>query len=178
MVKLSLFPKSPKKLIRKAASKDLDAIMDIVWRTIMLLQSEGNQQWSEDYPTRDDFVQDISEGTLYVCEVNKTVAGFICCNLTAPAEYASVVWTASGSPALFIHRFAVSTDLHRKGIGTALLQKAEAVAVSKECKSIRTDTCSLNLRMRALFTTNGYEKMGEVRFKGVPHVFYCFEKMI
>lgn len=178
MIKLSLLPKSPKKLIRKAAAKDLDAIMDIVWRTIMLLQSEGNQQWSEDYPTRDDFLQDIAEGTLYVCEVNKNVAGFICCNFTAPAEYASVVWTASDSPALFIHRFAVSTELHRRGIGTALLQKAVEIAVSKGCGSIRTDTCSLNLKMRALFASNGYEKVGEVHFKGVSHVFYCFEKLL
>lgn len=178
MNKLSLFPKSPDKLIRKAVPKDLDEIMDIVWRTIMLLQSEGNMQWSETYPSRSDFVQDISEETLYVCMVDKAVVGFICCNQTAPSEYSSVVWSVPAAPALILHRFAVSTELHRRGIGTALLQKAVDVAKGMGCHSIRTDTCSLNLRMRALFTNNGYKKAGEVYFRGVPNAFYCYEKVL
>ncbi len=178
MNKLSLFPKSPDKLIRKAVSGDLDGIMDIVWRTIMLLQSEGNMQWNENYPTRSDFAQDISEGTLYVCVVDQAVAGFICCNHIAPSEYASVVWSGPDVPVLVLHRFAVSTELHRRGIGTSLLQKAEDVAKGEGCRSIRTDTCSLNLRMRALFLTNDYEKVGEVRFRDVAHTFFCYEKVL
>jgi GNAT superfamily N-acetyltransferase len=178
MIEFSLLPKTGKKVIRKAETRDLDAIMDIVWRTVMLLQSEGNMQWGDDYPTIDDFSQDIDDGTLYVCETDDEILGFLCCNQIPPQEYGTVAWSLPTDPALIIHRFAVSPETHRKGIGTALMKQAEEVARAQGCRSLRTDTCSLNIRMRLLFVKMGYEKVGEVHFANRTQTFYCFEKMI
>lgn len=174
---MKLFSKAVRP-IRKATAKDLDAIMDIVWRTIMLLQSEGNDQWDNKYPSRDDFSRDIAEGTLYVCEMESTVVGFICCNRISPKEHASVPWHRDSATVLILHRFAVSPKFHRRGIGTSLMRKADELAAASGCTSIRTDTNSLNLRMQALFLSCGYEKVGEIFLRGKTRPFYCYEKLL
>ena len=51
--------------IRLARPEDVDAIWALVQRAAAHMQSLGNPQWGEDYPTRDFYAGDISRGELY-----------------------------------------------------------------------------------------------------------------
>ena len=96
------------KNIRKAVLEDVDQIMDIISGTIEEMHSYGSTQWSEQYPQRKNFENDIAEQTLYVYEVEKgKVLGFICLNFIEPPEYKELKW-CSDKKAIVIHRMSVS----------------------------------------------------------------------
>lgn len=162
--------------MRKAEQGDLDDIMRIVADTIVLMHTEGNVQWSEDYPLASDFLKDIAAGTLHVEHRNGEVAGFICVDDNEPSEYAGLAWQASPGDAMVIHRMSIAVPYRKQGLGTAFLKQAEAIALQQGKGFLKTDTYSQNPRMNDLFRAAGYEMKGEISFKGKPLSFYCYEK--
>ncbi len=165
--------------VRLGSVSDLPGIMDIVWRTVMLLQSEHNYQWSDAYPTKADFAEDLAAGALYVATADDEVVGFLTLDKNQPPEYGHIQWALEDCPVMVVHRFAVSPELHRMGIGTALLIYAQARARQQGAVALRTDTCTLNVRMRALFSSFGFvQRPGTIKFFDCPNRFRCFEKQL
>lgn len=165
-------------MIRKAKKTDLPRIMSIVADTIALMHEEGNVQWNDDYPLEADFLKDISAGTLYVLEQDREVAGFICVDGNEPAEYAGLCWQADPGEAAVIHRMSIAVAGRQKGLGTILFEFAEQTAKAEGKRFIKTDTYSRNPKMNRLFLSRGYDKTGEISFKGRPFAFYCYEKRL
>ena len=165
-------------MIRQATAADLDAVMAIIGATVAIMQTEGNNQWSEVYPVREDFAQDIIEGSLYVYddEQNKP-RGVVCLNDQQREAYAPLAWQ-SKKPALVIHRLAVDPQARRQGIGTKLMRFAEELASQRGFSQLRTDTYHCNERMQALFQKMGYRKVGECYFVEDLAAFYCYEKLL
>ena len=54
--------------IRLARPEDVDAIWALVQRAAAHMQSLGNPQWGEDYPTRAHYAADQARDELYVAE--------------------------------------------------------------------------------------------------------------
>lgn len=163
-------------MIRKAEKTDLPGIMSIVADTIALMHEEGNVQWNDDYPQKSDFLKDISAGTLHVLEQDGEVTGFICVDGNEPVEYAELAWQAEPGEAAVIHRMSIAVTGRQKGLGTALFEFAEQTARAEGKRYIKTDTYSRNPKMNRLFQSRGYNKTGEISFKGRPFSFYCYEK--
>ena len=51
---------------RKATIKDIDEIMIAVEDAREFLKEQGNGQWQDGYPNRDNFINDINNGRLFV----------------------------------------------------------------------------------------------------------------
>ncbi|MBQ7250228.1 MAG: hypothetical protein IJS37_02670 [Bacilli bacterium] len=51
---------------RKAALEDIDQVMVAIEDARDLLRLQGNGQWQDGYPNRDDLLNDISKGRLFV----------------------------------------------------------------------------------------------------------------
>ena len=75
-------------MIKLAVYNDLNDIMDIVSKTVCIMESEGNPQWNEKYPIINDFARDIDKNSLFVYLnfENKPIA-FICIDNTSTPEY-------------------------------------------------------------------------------------------
>ena len=164
-------------MIRKAILDDLQSIMDIVAKTIILMRQEGNSQWNEDYPTSDVFSNDISTNSLYVYSNQEIVRGFICINMTSPNEYANACWN-SDAEFIVLHRLAVHPDARKQGVGSRLLRFAEDYAKKKGISYIRTDTNNNNVGMNALFEKFGYTKVSEIRLRDLSVSFSCYDKIL
>ena len=164
-------------MIRLATLQDLVSILDIVCACISMMQKEKNTQWDHTYPSKDDFIKDVSDQTLYVYEYQGEVAGFVCLNEQEAEGYRNVKWE-SMDKATIIHRMAVNPNVQRCGIASALLKFAEQIAAEREHSYIKSDTCSMNEHMKRLFLSKGYRKVGEISHVGRVETFFCYEKRV
>ncbi len=163
-------------MIRKANFEDLEGVLAIVRKAVILMQDSGNDQWNSVYPSRDNFHDDIVSGDLYVdSERDGPVKSVICLNNHEPDEYAGVQWSLD-KPALVIHRMAVDPLHHGKGLARKLIRFAEERAAELKLGYLRSDTCSRNAGMNALFKSSGYAIAGTIRFPGYQYDFNCYEK--
>ena len=164
-------------MIRHTTLSDIETITDILSRSVKIMQLEGNPQWSGDYPSRIDFIRDISSDTLFGFESEGTLKGFICINQVQPPEYEEITWNKK-TEFYALHRMAVDPDSRRKGIAKELISFAEDYAKENDIFYIRTDTFSKNNGMNRLFESCGYNKTGEVHFRGIEEHFNCYDKIL
>lgn len=164
-------------MIRKARLDDIEEILQIVSETIEDMRKEGNPQWNETYPTKEHFSKDINSGHLYIYEINKELAGFICINNIENKEYKNLVWSQN-KQALVIHRFAVKRKYQRQKIGTKLMLFVEKYAREKSINYIKVDTNSTNIRMNALFKKLDYHFVGTIYMRNLDKEFNCYEKIL
>ena len=164
-------------MIRIARYEDLEQILVIVKETIDDLQSQGNYQWSESYPTKENFENDIKQAKLYIYENNNEVAGFICINKNEDQTYKSLSWRKD-TEAIVIHRFAVKRSYQRQKIATKLIEFVENFSKNKSINYIKVDTNSKNVKMNALFNKLGFEFIGTVNLRELEDVFNCYDKIL
>ena len=163
--------------MRKARLEDIQDIMDIIRMTIMEMHAYHNQQWDESYPQEKDFIEDINKGDLYVSERDGQLVAFVCVNKTEPVEYYGLNWS-SRNDVMVIHRMSVHPEYRRKGLGLELMNFAEDLALKSNIYYLKTDTNSLNEKMKALFLKFGYNFIGEINFLEKETPFYCYDKRL
>lgn len=166
-------------MIRKATLNDVEKICQIIGEVIVEMKEYNNDQWDESYPNRKSFEKDIEAQELYVLcdDKNSEIQGVICINSIEAKEYRDIEWENKGE-ALVIHRMAVNPNFRRMGIGTQLIEFAENKAKERAILSIKTDTYSLNIKMRNLFEKNSFLNRGSIKFLGKEKDFYCYEKKL
>lgn len=164
-------------MMRKAVVGDLKGIMEILKKTIVEMNADGNYQWDENYPQEKDFMKDIEKGDLFVAEREDILLGLICVNKIEPVEYNGLNWSFKGE-AMVVHRMAVNPSYRRNGIGTKLMKFADELALKNDIKYLKTDTNSTNKKMNALFVKCGYKLIGEMSFLGKEKPFYCYDKAL
>ena len=164
-------------MVRVANFADIKDIMRIIKETIVEMHSYNNTQWDENYPQEKDFLQDIQNGDLYVCERDRNLVGFACINKIEPVEYTGLPWSIRET-AMIVHRMAVSPAYRRSGIGTELMTFADEYALKNDVRYLKTDTYSINTKMNALFLRCGYKWVGEMSFLSKEKPFYCYEKVL
>ena len=163
--------------IQKATAEELDAIWAMVRRAVAQMNELGNPQWGGDYPLREDYAGDIARGELYTARVDGALAGVACINTEQSPEYADLSWQTENK-AVVIHRMAVDPEFQRHGMGKAFFRYMEETARELGLRALRLDTYSLNDRMQRLILSQGFRKVGQVRFRSRPLPFPCFEKAL
>lgn len=163
--------------MRKAIVQDIIGIMDIIRMVVHEMHSYHNFQWDEFYPQKKDFLADISAGDLYVSERDGKLVGFVCVNKIEPVEYCGLDWS-SRKDFMVIHRMAVDPAYRRNGVGRELMTFAEELALKSNIAYLKTDTNSINKKMKALFLKCGYNFIGEICFLGKETPFYCYDKRL
>ncbi|KDR96617.1 L-amino acid N-acyltransferase YncA [Peptoclostridium litorale DSM 5388] len=163
--------------MRKSTPKDLDGIMEIIKAIVKEMNSYGNYQWNESYPSPDDFTDDMEKGNLYVEELDGKIASFICLNCVEAPEYKELEWSID-QKALVVHRMGVNPNFRGRGLAKKLMEFADELAVAKDLNYIRVDTSSQNAKMNSLITKCGFKYIGTVQFAGVDGDFCCYDKLI
>lgn len=80
-------------VIRHGTVEDVDSILDIVKEVTARMNAEGNFQWNQFYPLRDDFLKDIERQELYVAvdsQNSDQVLGMVGICDAQPIEYGDI----------------------------------------------------------------------------------------
>lgn len=175
-------------VIRHGRVEDVDSILEIVKEVTVRMNAEGNFQWNQFYPLRDDFLKDIERQELYVAvdsENNDQVLGMVGICDAQPVEYGDITTWDKDIRSLVPHRLAVSPFHQSKGVAQRLLQLAEELAREKGISRVRVDTNDQNHRVQHILEKKlGYEYKGIMQFRDFHSEIYstlffkCYEKIL
>lgn len=114
------------------------------------------------YPLREDALEGIQAGTLYLAQLGKNIAGSVILNQLAPAAYEGAAWQHPENAALVVHTFVVHPAFRGMGIGQALLSFADEHAKNLGLGCVRLDVFEGNLPAIALYRRCGYSYIQRV----------------
>jgi ribosomal protein S18 acetylase RimI-like enzyme len=162
--------------ISKAGPKDLPQVLDLIQAVIKNMTARGNEQWNEQYPTREVFEKDLTEKNLYIMKDHTRVVGVMVISQEQEPQYDPVPWTDKDGRYLVGHRIAVLPGLHRKGLADKFMDFFLAYAQKNGYTSIRLDTYHKNDRSQALMEKYGFTRLpGHINFRECTGPFYCYE---
>ena len=165
--------------IRKAKTEDIEAVLSITKACAIDLISKGIYQWSEHYPNKKDFENDIENCWLYVVENENEIIGCISISTHMDQEYQSVKWLSKSNKNIYIHRLAVDPKNQSKGYALQLMDFAENYGKQNNYESVRLDTFSKNLRNQRFYERRGYVRLENVYFLNQSQdPFYCYELIL
>jgi GNAT superfamily N-acetyltransferase len=163
--------------IDKAVPQEIDSIMALIKAAIEKMHNEGIEQWGDYYPTREIFLADIDNRTLYAARIDGSIAGIVVLNETQSPEYQSIDWRGKNGKVLAVHRLCVDPVFQGQGIGKKLMQFAEHYARENNYSSIRLDAFRDNHISCSLYHSLAYQRRGNVSFYP-GRISYCYEKML
>lgn len=171
--------------IRLGTEKDTDALERFYDSVNDYLEATTNYPgWQKGvYPVRQDAVNGINEGGLYVATQNDEIVGSIILNNKPAEAYRGVAWQAQleDSQVLVVHTFAVSPKYMQYGIGRKLLDFACQHAENTKMKALRLDVYEKNLPAMRLYEKCGYRYIHTVSL-GLEEAgldwFKLYEKLI
>lgn len=165
-------------IIRKANASDAERIYDIIVQCKEDMKRKGEEQWPEHYPSIDNVVKDIREGSLYVAE-NGEVTACMSIDANQPKQYSSVEWALDDDHPLIVHRIAVLPSEQGTGLASRLMEFAEDFARNNHHKSIRVDTYGNNKSSNAFYQKKGYVFRGAIRIpEHMPGEYNAYEKVL
>lgn len=163
-------------MIRKATTRDIDAILDITRACAKHMISQNILQWNAHYPSRDAFENDVDRQELYVLEIDNTIVSCIVISTLMDNEYIPIHWLTPNSNNMYIHRLAVQPDHQGQGFAKQMMTYAEDYSKKNNYRSVRLDTFSQNKKNQNMYKSRGYKKLGHIFFpKQSEHPFYCYE---
>ena len=166
-------------IIKKASEPDLSQLLSIVKSCGQNLIEQGIFQWNEQYPKREDLLEDIELQELWKLEDKNSIIGLIVLTENEDAEYQDVKWLTKNHKNLYIHRLAIDPKFQGKGYAQKLMDFAEKYAKENNYNSIRLDTFSQNKRNQKFYEQRNYIKLESIYFPGQSEFpFYCYEKIM
>ncbi len=152
--------------------------MALVRRVVPLMIATGNYQWDANYPNEAVFLRDIALEQLWIAKLENDIAGVAALTMDQEPEYAQVGWDPH-EPSIVVHRLAVDPSFRGAGVASALMQKAEELAVTRDIAVLRVDTNTQNEATQRLFPKLGYQLAGEISLAIRPGLrFLCYEKRL
>lgn len=157
--------KENRTMIRKAVSKDIDAVEES-YRELLLYEKENgtDSNWVLDlYPVRATAEAALNEGTLYVAEEGDIICGSAILNRYQPEGYKEGTWKYEAENVLVIHTLCIPPSKAGRGLGKAFIRFAAELAANNKCDVIRLDTWAGNKKAASLYTKMGFERAGGAR---------------
>ena len=149
---------------RKAKITDLEQIMEAVEDSRGVLRLQGNGQWQDGYPNKDDFINDINNGRLFVTfdkDPNEIVG--VCALTYREEDYHHLYegkWLTE-LPYMVMHRVAIKKKYKGRGYGKKLFELFIEQAKVEGFRSLRIDTHEGNDVMRHLIESFGFIYCGK-----------------
>lgn len=150
---------------RQGTIDDLDNICSLIAAAIETMEAQGIHQWDELYPTREDFADDIRNGTLYTVTGNGRLIAIYVISTEYDPEYLTGEWECNGETACIIHRLCVSPEVQNRGVGKAVLNHIEKQLQDLGFESVRLDVFSENPYAISLYEKSGYVKRGHADWR-------------
>ena len=148
---------------RKGTPEELDAVCGLVEAANAEMRARGIDQWDEEYPTREDFAQDIKTGSLYIVSEDGETAAVYVISEEAEDAYKECDWE-NANPCV-LHRLCVSPERQGRGLGKRILDRVERQLADMGYDSVRLDVFSKNPRAMRLYEKNGYVRRGHADWR-------------
>lgn len=161
---------------RLAKEEDLERICEFVRNAIVTMEKHNIFQWDDLYPIREDFLEDIKKGELFVGLLEDDIAVIYTLNGESDEEYQNGKWKNPDCEYRVIHRLCVNPKYQNQGLAKATLLHIEEELRKRNVGAIRLDVFSQNPFALALYTNNGYEQTGFVDWR--KGRFYLMEKYL
>lgn len=161
---------------RLACMDDINEIVELVKNAISKMERNHIFQWDELYPTKEDFIQDIANDSLYIGFYQDEMAVIFVLNQQSEDEYKNGKWLYPNKEYYIIHRFCVNCCFQNKGIGKHTMQFIEEKLRKKNIQAIRLDVFSKNCYALSLYEHMGYSRVGYADWR--KGRFYLMEKYL
>ncbi len=148
-------------MIRKAVAADIPEILSLARVVAKDLHNRGIDQWSDTYPNKDHFLNDMKLGGLFVYCQDNTIIGSISVLPENDIFYKALVWRTN--KAYVVHRLMISPSFRRKHIGTELFAFALDHARKCEADGVKVDTHPDNFGMQGLILSLGFTEIGYIK---------------
>jgi len=146
--------------IIKATVEYFDSINEIYGAARKYMRRNGNpEQWKDSYPSNDQILSDIAEGSLYLVMEEGSVLAVFYCAIGPDVAYSLIEdgeWL-NDEPYAVIHRIAVSDSARGRGISRICFDFA-----CEKSENLRIDTHKDNLPMQAALARYGFVRCGKV----------------
>lgn len=162
---------------RPAFIKDFDGCWRVIDEARQQMIASNRHQWTEEYPSRQDILDDINNGNAYVLTVDEQIAVYGAVILNGEPRYESIKgkWLTYGNYYV-IHRFATLPELQREGYARIFISKTASMCEVEHVPSIKVDTNHDNIPMVSLLSSMGFCLCGETTY-GKRGVRFVFEKL-
>ncbi|MCI9138005.1 MAG: GNAT family N-acetyltransferase [Lachnospiraceae bacterium] len=150
---------------RKAERSDIEAVCHLVSCVIAEMERQNIFQWDSLYPVREDFLEDIKKGELFLGLEENQLVTIYTLNQECDEEYKDGNWNCAGGAFYVIHRLCVHPDYQNRGIGKSTLHYIESQVKEKYVNSIRLDVFEGNPFARKLYGNCGYQQVGYVDWR-------------
>lgn len=143
--------------VRRAASDDIDVIVEVLSEAARWLLERGVVQWPDPFP-RDRVEAVVGRGEFFVAELDGETAGTL-----ALMWSDRTFWGERPDDAGYVHALAVRRAFAGRGLGERLLQWAGERVSATGRRFLRLDCRSDNPVLRAYYEQLGFEPRGEAR---------------
>ena len=148
--------------IELATLEKVPQILDIYAAARAYMRENGNmEQWSGNYPAREDVCSDIEAGHLYLCTEGDEIYGVFCFFEGEEPTYRNIydgAWL-NDKPYGVIHRVAVSK--HQRGVAGFCFSYCYGL-----CENLKIDTHRDNFPMQRALEKNGFVRCGIIYLSG------------
>ena len=159
-----------------ALQQDLPEIMALFRAATLRMDECGIPQWDEIYPDQAVIAADIARREMTVGRIDGQIAVAFMLELCQEGEYEPADWRYAEPRFAVLHRLCVHPGFQGRGVGREAMDYLEREALSRGVCAIRLDAFSQNPVALHLYTSRGYEKAGEIRYR--KGVFYLYEKKL
>lgn len=116
------------------------------------------------YPVRQNAVDGIKDGNLYVAKHNGKIAGSVILSHNPEPAYHKAKWQSefNYSDVLVIHTFVVHPNFMKCGVGKALMDFSAENGIESKAKSVRLDVYEGNIPAIKLYEKCGFKYIDTV----------------
>lgn len=162
-------------IFRQGTLDDLDNIFRI--KVEALTAYKGMIAWTDEYPTRDIFKEDIEKGELFILDNDGDIVAIVVLNMQEDLYYKEIPWEEKDD-FIVIHRVLVAPKYSGQGMGRRLLEEVEKYVISKNINSIKLDVKTTNIRAQRLYNGMGYKALGQMTLEGRIGIWYGMQKIL
>lgn len=159
---------------RLAKESDIEMICDIVNSAIVEMENNNIYQWDNIYPTKGDFLNDITKQQLFIGILEGNISVLFTVNKEYDEQYKNGVWKYSNCEYRIIHRLCVNPKYQNRGIARNTLYYIENELRKSGIETIRLDVYCNNPFALSLYHNLGYEKVGVANWR--KGAFFLMEK--
>lgn len=150
-----------KSFIRLANKNDLSAIMKITKEAKARIKKLAFDQWQNDYPNEEVFLEDILLKRLYVYGESECVLAFFVLSKEKEKSYEELQWKSNNSTV--IHRIAVADEKLHHHIASKIFAFCIAKSSLLGYDTIKVDTHRKNLAMLQLINKYNFKYRGYIK---------------
>ena len=149
--------------ISEAKKSDFASILHLIQKVARWLKQEQVQQWAE-FLTGDGpqlLEKRFEEGEVYIAEEGRRLVGVLV------LQWEDGFWGAKGLDDLagYVHTMAVDREFAGKGVGAALMAKAELRCAEQGRRYVRLDCSKDNTKLCAYYERHGFKSTGTKSFE-------------